>query len=58
VQLWIYDREAVDTGDGVLQVVTDPEDVAVVEDGMAFVIALSPTSSLPTLPPSALIDQR
>jgi hypothetical protein len=54
VQLWIYTKDAADTGTAVRQVVTDPQDVPVVEDGMVFVVAFSPESSLPTLPPSAL----
>jgi len=54
VQLWVYTRDAANTGNAVRQVVTNPQDVPVVEDGMAFVIAFSPASSLPTLPPSAL----
>jgi len=54
VQLWIYTKEAADTGQAVRQVVTDPLDVPVAQDGMVFVVAFSPASSLPTLPPSAL----
>ncbi|MFZ4516839.1 MAG: hypothetical protein ACOYOP_00500 [Microthrixaceae bacterium] len=54
VQLWVYSKDAVDTGKDVRMVVTDPERTPVVEDGMAFVIAFSPESSLPTLPPSVL----
>lgn len=54
VQLWVYTPEAAETGEDVRVVVTDPQDVPVVRDGMVFVIALAPTSSLPTLPPSAL----
>ncbi len=54
VQLWVYTRDAVDTGRNVRLVVTDPERTPVVEDGMAFVIAFSAESSLPTLPPSVL----
>lgn len=54
VQLWVYTKRAADTGEDVRQVVTDPQQVPIIEDGMAFVIAFSPSSSLPTLPPSAL----
>ncbi len=54
VQLWIYTPDAANTGEDVRQVVTDPQDVPIVQDGMVFVVAVSPTSSLPTLPPSAL----
>lgn len=54
VQLWVYTKDAVETGRAVRLVVTDPERTPVVEDGMAFVIAFSPESSLPTLPPSVL----
>jgi hypothetical protein len=55
VQLWIYTPDAAASGEDVRVVVTDPQDVPVVEDGMTFVFALAPTSSLPTLPPSALV---
>jgi hypothetical protein len=55
VQLWIYTPDAAASGEDVRVVVTDPQDVPVVEDGMTFVFALTPTSSLPTLPPSALV---
>lgn len=54
VQLWVYTPDAANTGEDVRQVVTDPQDVPIVQDGMVFVVAVSPTSSLPTLPPSAL----
>ncbi len=56
IQLWVYPASGVATGDGVRAVVIDPQDAPVVEDGMAFVIAVMPESSLPTLPPSALLD--
>lgn len=56
VQLWVYSRDAADSGEDVRVIVTDPQDAPVVEDGMAFVIAFAPESSLPTLPPSALVD--
>lgn len=54
LQLWVYPATAVDSGEGLRSVVKDVADVPVVEDGMAFVIAVAPESSLPTLPPSAL----
>jgi hypothetical protein len=57
VQLWVYSPDAVRTGSDVRIVVTDPEDVPVALDGMAFVLAFAPASSLPTLPPSALVDR-
>jgi len=56
IQLWVYPASGVATGDGVRAVVEDPQHTPVVEDGMAFVIAVMPESSLPTLPPSALLD--
>lgn len=55
VQLWVFTANAVETGEGLVKVLEDPQDVPVVEDGMAFVIAVTPQSSLPTLPPSALL---
>jgi hypothetical protein len=55
VQLWAYTADAVRTGESVRTVVVDPEDAPIVEDGMAFVIAVTPESSLPTLPPSAIL---
>lgn len=55
VQLWVFPKAAVETGQGLVKVVEDPQDVPIVEDGMAFVIAVTPESSLPTLPPSALV---
>jgi hypothetical protein len=55
VQLWVYTADAVRTGDAVRTVLVDPQDAPIVEDGMAFVIAVTPESSLPTLPPSAII---
>jgi len=55
LQLWVYTADAVATGNGVRKVLDDPHDVPIVEDGMAFVITVTPESSLPTLPPSALV---
>ena len=55
VQLWYYTPEAVDTGEDVRMVVTDPEDVPLVGDGAALTVAFAPTSSLPTLPPAAML---
>jgi hypothetical protein len=54
VQLWLYTKDAADTGRNVRQVVTDPQNTPIAADGMVFVVAFSPESSLPTLPPSAL----
>ncbi len=56
VQLWVYTADAVESGDPVRNVVEDPADAPIVEDGMAFVIAVTPESSLPTLPPSAILS--
>lgn len=55
LQLWVYTADAVATGNSVRKVLDDPQDVPIVEDGMAFVITVTPESSLPTLPPSALV---
>lgn len=54
VQLWVYDANAVATGEDVRAVEVDPQDAPIIEDGMAFVVTVTPESSLPTLPPSAL----
>jgi hypothetical protein len=54
VQVWVYSEEAVRTGDGILVLTQDLANVPFSQEGMAVVIALSPESSLPTLPPSAL----
>jgi hypothetical protein len=54
VQVWVYSAEAARTGDGIMVVTQNPAAVPFAQDGMAMVIALSPESSLPTLPPSAL----
>lgn len=54
VQVWVYSEDAVRTGDGILVLTQDLANVPFSEEGMAVVIALSPESSLPTLPPSAL----
>ncbi|HTN99979.1 MAG TPA: hypothetical protein VL068_04820, partial [Microthrixaceae bacterium] len=54
VVVWVYSKEAVDSGKGLVTVVKDPEDIPFPTDGMAMVITLSPESSLPTLPPSVL----
>lgn len=55
VQLWYYTPDAVDSGESVRMVVTDPQEVPVVADGTAVTIAFAPVSSLPTLPPAALV---
>ena len=55
VQAWVYSADAVTSGEDILTVVTDPERVPFAEDGMALVIAFAPESSLPTLPPSAIV---
>lgn len=54
VQVWVYSEDAVRTGDGILVVTQDLANVPFSQEGMAVVIAFSPESSLPTLPPSAL----
>jgi hypothetical protein len=54
VQVWVYSEEAARTGDGIMVVTQNPAAIPFAEDGMAMVIALSPESSLPTLPPSAM----
>ena len=56
VAVWVYSREAVKTGNGLVVVVEDPQEVPFFEDGSAFVITFTPESSLPTLPPSAAIN--
>lgn len=55
VQVWVYSADAARTGEGILVVTEDPERVPFVQEGMALVIAFTPESSLPTLPPSAQI---
>ncbi|MGB6057363.1 MAG: hypothetical protein WBF71_03795 [Microthrixaceae bacterium] len=54
VVVWVYSAEAVETGEGLVTVVEDPQDIPFPTDGMAMVITLSPESSLPTLPPSVV----
>jgi hypothetical protein len=54
VQVWVYSEEAARTGDGIMVVTQNLAAIPFAEDGMAMVIALSPESSLPTLPPSAM----
>ena len=56
VQLWVYSADAVATGQDVRAVEVDPQDTPIAQDGMAFVVTVTPESSLPTLPPSALQD--
>jgi hypothetical protein len=55
VQIWVYSPEALRSGEGVLVVSENPQDVPFGAEGMAVVIAFAPESSLPTLPPSALV---
>lgn len=54
VQAWVYSTEARASGKGILIVTHDLAEVPFAEEGMAIVLAFSPESSLPTLPPSAL----
>lgn len=55
VQLWYYTPAAVNSGEELRLVVTDPQDVPVLESGTALTVAFAPSSSLPTLPPAALV---
>jgi len=55
VQLWYYTPAAVASGEEVRMVVTDPERTPLLEGGSAVTIAFAPVSSLPTLPPAALV---
>ncbi len=55
VVVWVYSPEAVETGEGLVTVVKNPERIPFSTDGMAMVITLTPESSLPTLPPSAVV---
>lgn len=55
VVVWVYPADAVDTGKGLVIVTKNPQDIPFPTDGMAMVITLSPESSLPTLPPSAVV---
>lgn len=55
VAVWVYSPEAVRTGNGLVIVVEDPQDVPFIADGMAIVVTFTPESSLPTLPPAAAI---
>lgn len=55
VQVWVYSAEATDSGDGILVVGDQPELVPFSQEGMSVVVAFSPESSLPTLPPSAVL---
>ena len=54
VQLWVYSTDARESGDGILVVTQDLANVPFAQDGMAVVVAFTPESSLPTLPPSAM----
>ena len=54
VQVWVYSADARTSGDGILVVTQDLGNVPFSEEGMAMVIAFTPESSLPTLPPSAM----
>lgn len=55
VAVWVYSPEAVRTGNGLVTVVEDPQNVPFIADGMAIVITFTPESSLPTLPPAAAV---
>ena len=54
VQVWVYSADARTSGDGILVVTQDLGNIPFSEEGMAMVIAFTPESSLPTLPPSAM----
>ena len=54
VQVWVYSSAARSSGDGILLVTQDLANIPFAQQDMAVVIAFSPESSLPTLPPSAL----
>ncbi len=54
VQVWVYSTDARRSGDGILVVTQDLANIPFSEEGMAMVIAFTPESSLPTLPPSAM----
>lgn len=56
VEVWVYSPEAVRTGNGLVVVVEDPQDVPFIADGMAIVVTFTPESSLPTLPPAAAVN--
>ncbi len=56
VEVWIYSEAARDSGDGIFVVSQDLANIPFAQEGMAAVIAFRPESSLPTLPPSALIQ--
>ena len=53
VQVWVYSGDARRTGDGILVVTQDLGNIPFADPEMAVVIAFTPESSLPTLPPSA-----
>jgi hypothetical protein len=50
----VYSTDARESGDGILVVTQDLANVPFSQDGMAVVVAFTPESSLPTLPPSAM----
>jgi hypothetical protein len=54
VQVWVYSAAARESGDGILVVTQDLSNIPFSEKGMTMVIAFTPESSLPTLPPSAM----
>lgn len=56
VAVWVYSPEAVRTGNGLVTVVEEPQDVPFIADGMAIVVTFTPESSLPTLPPAAAVS--
>ncbi len=53
VQVWVYSGDARRTGDGILVLTQDLGNIPFSDPEMAVVIAFTPESSLPTLPPSA-----